>query len=402
MSEVPRTSGLKGTISRYSTRALIGDSYLHSKEHCLPADNVEGRDNLTYQRAIDIARNTEGELDKAVIKYLDEAISSILSRIDEHPETYILTKDEFAVFSYYIRRFEGNVAEQAIDRYWRNTAEHPPPRRQANVQHDEAPVPTSLPSPRDGSEDERGSLPSMNEMHIFDTPGSTLTFAELCGILQTQDYLEHFTCIATRYERRCGSQLHLNYKTEAKRLLSHRKDELDLNSVRDIITCLLCVEHQRSSYYRSKVEEKWRLEFPMLDFSRLRTPSAFSQMPTRGRRHRMVSHTPPDSQSKSVLQVGLQQSDTEELTLPADPRGEILGKRYQAREWDKSIEQNTSDASSLTSLDDSSLFRSLSQTATPSHSARGKDVFESISATGQARQHFGNLYNHRMPLHATS
>ena len=104
----------------------------------LPADNtmagngrtsVDGIGNLTYQRAIDIARNTEGELDSNVSAYLDKAITDIWNKITA-TDTYVLSRDEFAVFNYYIRRFDGNaVAERAIERYWRNTAEQPPPRR---------------------------------------------------------------------------------------------------------------------------------------------------------------------------------------------------------------------------------------------------------------------------------
>jgi hypothetical protein len=92
--------------------------------------NVDGVGTLTYQRAIDIARNTEGELDPTVSNYLEGAIGDIWNRINESQDTYILSRDEFAVFNYYIRRFEGSpVAEQAIDRYWRSTSEQPSQRR---------------------------------------------------------------------------------------------------------------------------------------------------------------------------------------------------------------------------------------------------------------------------------
>ncbi len=86
--------------------------------------NVDGVGTLTYQRAIDIARNTEGELDPTVSTYLEGAITDIWNRVNEQPGTYILSRDEFAVFNYYIKRFGGSpVAEQAVDRYWRATGE---------------------------------------------------------------------------------------------------------------------------------------------------------------------------------------------------------------------------------------------------------------------------------------
>jgi hypothetical protein len=92
--------------------------------------NIGGVGTLTYQRAIDIARNTEGDLDPTVNAYLESAISDIWSRINENSATYVLNKDEFAVFNYYIRRFEGSpIAQQAVDRYWRTASEQPPLRR---------------------------------------------------------------------------------------------------------------------------------------------------------------------------------------------------------------------------------------------------------------------------------
>nr|POE85504.1 hypothetical protein CFP56_43820 [Quercus suber] len=73
---------------------------------------------LTYQRAIDLARNTEGDLDPALRDYLHSAINDIWLRIQADPD-YILTKDEFPLFNFYIRRFEGHKqAEDAIARYW--------------------------------------------------------------------------------------------------------------------------------------------------------------------------------------------------------------------------------------------------------------------------------------------
>lgn len=82
---------------------------------------VDGIGQLTYQRAIDIARNTEGDLDPSVTSYLEDAIAEITNRLNSQPDTYVLSKDEFAVFNYYRQRFSGDVAERAVDRYWRST-----------------------------------------------------------------------------------------------------------------------------------------------------------------------------------------------------------------------------------------------------------------------------------------
>ena len=86
------------------------------------ATNVDGIGTLTYQRAIDIARSTEGELDQNVKAYLEVALQDIWNRINSEPDTYVMSKDEFAVFNFYADRFNGDeIARRAIDRHWRHT-----------------------------------------------------------------------------------------------------------------------------------------------------------------------------------------------------------------------------------------------------------------------------------------
>lgn len=80
---------------------------------------------LNIQRALDIARNTEGELDPNVAQYLDKQLTEVWARIQARPEDYVLTKDEFAIFNFGIRRFEGSeVAEKAIARFWASHQEY--------------------------------------------------------------------------------------------------------------------------------------------------------------------------------------------------------------------------------------------------------------------------------------
>lgn len=85
----------------------------------MATNNSDNVGNLTYQRAIDIARNTEGELNPQVATFLDQACTDIWKRIQEAPTTYLLTRDEFAVFNYFRDRFPGVQAEDAVERYWR-------------------------------------------------------------------------------------------------------------------------------------------------------------------------------------------------------------------------------------------------------------------------------------------
>jgi hypothetical protein len=91
------------------------------------ATNVDGVGALNYQRAIDIARNTEGELDPNVNDYLERALADILERIQLQPDSYILNKDEFAVFNFYRARFGDNpTAVAAVARFWANTTNEAP------------------------------------------------------------------------------------------------------------------------------------------------------------------------------------------------------------------------------------------------------------------------------------
>lgn len=83
---------------------------------------VPGLGTLTYQGAIDIARNAEGNLNPAVRNYLEAALAGIWSRISIESDTYILNQNEFAVFNFFIARFKSPdnmvVAEKAIARHW--------------------------------------------------------------------------------------------------------------------------------------------------------------------------------------------------------------------------------------------------------------------------------------------
>ncbi|OQO10472.1 hypothetical protein B0A48_03769 [Cryoendolithus antarcticus] len=85
------------------------------------ATEVDGVGVLTYQSAIEIARNTEDDLDSNVADYLESAVNSMQLNIESYPDSYVLSKDEFAVFNYFRSRFSGEVAEHAVDRYWRST-----------------------------------------------------------------------------------------------------------------------------------------------------------------------------------------------------------------------------------------------------------------------------------------
>ncbi len=79
-------------------------------------------DTLTVSRALEIARNSEDAgVDPAVTAILERAISEIWQRLIAHPDSYILSKEEFAVFNYFRNRFHGSdIAQKAVGRFWNN------------------------------------------------------------------------------------------------------------------------------------------------------------------------------------------------------------------------------------------------------------------------------------------
>jgi hypothetical protein len=77
--------------------------------------------SLTIQKALDIVRNSEGSVDEAVSDYLESQLREIWDRIEAEPESYILSKDEFALFNYYRDRApSSSLAQSAVQRFWNN------------------------------------------------------------------------------------------------------------------------------------------------------------------------------------------------------------------------------------------------------------------------------------------
>jgi hypothetical protein len=74
----------------------------------------------TVAQALELARDSaEGAEDPTVSAILEAALADIWSRIHARPSTYVMTREEFAVFNYFQHRFEGNeLAISARRRYW--------------------------------------------------------------------------------------------------------------------------------------------------------------------------------------------------------------------------------------------------------------------------------------------
>jgi len=89
-------------------------------------DSIGADGALTIQRALDIARNSESGVDSYTACYLNQALGNVWARLQAAPDTYILTKDEFALFNYFRDRFAASeIAQRAVRRFWDNYYQHP-------------------------------------------------------------------------------------------------------------------------------------------------------------------------------------------------------------------------------------------------------------------------------------
>lgn len=82
-------------------------------------DTADGA--LTIQKALEIARNSESTVDPAVREFLERTLQDLWTKIQDQPDSYLMNKDEFALFNYYRDRFTtSTVAQSAIQRFWAN------------------------------------------------------------------------------------------------------------------------------------------------------------------------------------------------------------------------------------------------------------------------------------------
>ncbi len=77
-------------------------------------------ETIVALQALEIARESEeGAQHKIVRGILEEAIDRIWGKVETQPDSYIMTRDEVAIFNYFHKRFVGNeTAVAARKRYW--------------------------------------------------------------------------------------------------------------------------------------------------------------------------------------------------------------------------------------------------------------------------------------------
>lgn len=73
---------------------------------------------MTLAKGLEIVK-TQDSVPQAISAWLESELTKLWERIRAHPETYIMTKDEFALFNYYRSRYkENSVAQLAVMRFW--------------------------------------------------------------------------------------------------------------------------------------------------------------------------------------------------------------------------------------------------------------------------------------------
>ncbi|KAJ5762741.1 hypothetical protein N7533_001422 [Penicillium manginii] len=78
-------------------------------------------DQPTIKECLEAARNAEGLVDGHKAEILEAAITQLWTRMQHDPDDYNLTRDEFALFNYFIGRFRGStIAQRAVARFWSN------------------------------------------------------------------------------------------------------------------------------------------------------------------------------------------------------------------------------------------------------------------------------------------
>jgi hypothetical protein len=71
-------------------------------------------------QALDRARNSD-DVDPDTSALLEAAIVKLWNKIQAEPNSYVLSRDEFALFNYFRQRFrESAVAQRAVERFWNN------------------------------------------------------------------------------------------------------------------------------------------------------------------------------------------------------------------------------------------------------------------------------------------
>ncbi|PLN80874.1 hypothetical protein BDW42DRAFT_194084 [Aspergillus taichungensis] len=88
-----------------------------------PIDAMPSSTNqIGFRQALEEARDRDDEnIPPHIKKVLETAIDELWTRVQSQPDSYVLDRDEFALFNYHRERFRGSpIAQRAVARFWDN------------------------------------------------------------------------------------------------------------------------------------------------------------------------------------------------------------------------------------------------------------------------------------------
>jgi hypothetical protein len=96
--------------------------HMAAHENTSASSTSASSDTDMVAQALEIARENPGDaLDPAISNVLESALANIWARVQAQPESYVMSRDEFAIFNFFQHRFQGNkTAMEARKRYWDN------------------------------------------------------------------------------------------------------------------------------------------------------------------------------------------------------------------------------------------------------------------------------------------
>ncbi|RCI08437.1 hypothetical protein L249_8798 [Ophiocordyceps polyrhachis-furcata BCC 54312] len=86
----------------------------------LASSRLKMSQEAVVAQALMLARDSpDGAEDPVVCEILNSALKRTWDKVQEAPRTYVMTRNEFAVFNYFQHRFVGNtMAVAARKRFW--------------------------------------------------------------------------------------------------------------------------------------------------------------------------------------------------------------------------------------------------------------------------------------------
>ena len=108
------------TIHSMSTAIRFPMALAPASEVVMSTELYDEKIPSGLSKAVQVAKDSPN-LPPAVKTMLEKEVGNLWRRIQARPETYIMSKEEFAFFNYYRGRYHAeNIAQHAVARFWTN------------------------------------------------------------------------------------------------------------------------------------------------------------------------------------------------------------------------------------------------------------------------------------------